>query len=82
MTAYENFQYDEDNRVSMIAPALPQEVWAFKVFEFMDTLKQEMERFDDPVSLEAVGEPYADGYYDAAEQLNMRFKEIFDVEVK
>jgi hypothetical protein len=81
MTAYENFQYDESGSVLVVSPAHPYEVVAQQIFEFLGTLSQEMERYDISYRGE-VDDNYSDGYYDAAEQLYTRFKEIFNVEVK
>lgn len=82
MTAYENFQYDEDNRVSMVAPALPQETWAFKVFEFMDVLNAEMLEFADmdPEDWDlGDGSTYVEGHKSATTHLREEFLRIFDV---
>lgn len=82
MTAYENFVFDSAGETVAVTPATPQEVWAEQVFQFLDVLKHSMEQFDDVPDDEGDlgdGSVYVDGWYDASEHLNMRFKEVFGV---
>jgi hypothetical protein len=82
MTAYENFQYDEDGAVTAVSPALPQEVWADKVFEFMDVLNKELLEFanTDPEDWDlGDGSTYVEGHKEATEHLREEFLRIFDV---
>jgi len=84
MTAFESYEYNLDCEVIAVRPALPQEVWASKVFEFMDYLNTEMVRFeelraqDGDLNLDD-GSTYVEGHEDAAGRIRERFLEIFDV---
>lgn len=82
MTAYENFQYDDNGAVMGVSPALPQEVWASKVFEFMDVLNTEMLEFAnmDPEDWDlGDGSTYVEGHKSATTHLREEFLRIFDV---
>lgn len=80
MTAYEEFSYGPSDEVIAVFPATPSSVWAERVFEFSETLRQEMARFEDEEEGDlGDGSLYTEGYYDAAEQLRNRFYEIFGV---
>lgn len=84
MTAFESYEYDAEGKVTAVRPALPQEIWAGKVFEYMDTLNSEMIRFeelrqqDGDLNLDD-GSTYVEGYEDSVTTLRERFLEIFDV---
>lgn len=83
MMTNEIFDENLPPEVVAVFPASLQRTWADQVFTFTETLRQEMERFDDAddALIEYVGNGYIDGSYDTAEQLRNRFFEIFNVTI-